>query len=362
MSNTTISAPGQDPDKNHERSIVQNGSLPSADHVKQRLIAAQAEPEHISTVLWLLEYGRSNKHTLSSLARDIGRDNSSISRVLNGKYNLVDGVTKLTEFVEHVDHFRRIQTERMTFGKTPLVETQVIKDVASLCDLARVSATMAFLFGPNQSGKTTALKRYTELNNHGRTIYVRMPVGGSARMFMLALMRACGISERNAYDQMRDRAHRFFDPQTLLIVDEVHQTMNGRSLKTVSIELIREIHDLCGCGVVLCGTDVLPDMMADPRFKKFLGQIDNRGVLRRRIPSKPSSADVRAICNAYGFPPADGDEKDLVKRIAAESGIGRLTKYLIFARQLANNRKAALSWEHFLQSHATFEKWAKGEE
>lgn len=345
------------PDQIPSTELEKSPSLPSADNVKAALQTANATQDQISTVLWLLDYGRTNKLAMKGLGRALNRDGSTIYRVFSGRYE-----ASLENFVDDVEHFRRVVTERQDFGDSPIVDTSVMRDVSSLCDLARVSCSMAFLFGPNQSGKTTAAKRYAHLNNHGRTIFTRMPVGGSSKMFMAATLKSCGISDRNSYDQMRDRAIRFFDPQVLWIIDEVHQAMIGRSLKTITIELIREIHDESGCGVVLIGTDVLPEMMNDPRFKKFLGQIDNRGVLRRRIPPAPCAADVRAICNSYGFPPADGGAKELVRSIARENGIGRLTKFLRMARKLAVNRKQPVGWEHFLTTHATLESWARGEE
>jgi len=331
--------------------------LPSADTVKTALEAVETPTEQVSLVLWLLDYGRHHKLTMAPLAETIRKDGSTLSRVFSGKYG-----AELDNICSEIEHFRRVETERAGFGETPIAPTRVMKRIGEFCDLARVSQTMAFLWGPNQSGKTTALEYYRDANNHGQTVYVRMPVGGSARMFMGALMRACGISERNAYEQMRDRAHRFFGPSVLLIVDEVHQAMIGRSLKTVTIELIRELHDLSRCGVVLCGTDVLPDMINDPRFTKFLGQIGNRGVLRMRIPSAPGKADVSAVCNAYGFPPAEGEAAEKVREIGRTAGIGALTKYLRMARKLATNRKQPVGWGHFLTTLATLATWARGEE
>jgi DNA transposition AAA+ family ATPase len=186
--------------------------------------------------------------------------------------------------------------------------------------------------------------------------------GGATRLFLEDLMKACGISERKSYGEMKQRAFRYFDPQTLLIVDEFHQTLIGRTIKMASIETIRAIYEKCGCGVVLCGTDIVPDMFEDARFKKFLGQTANRGVLRRLIPATPYREDVTALCKAYGLGVADGEAKALVNTIASTNGIGKLCKFMAMSRRLAAKRRTPVTWDHFLETHATLKSWERGEQ
>ena len=335
--------------------------LPSGDRVKVNMANAGATADQIDTVLWSLNWARANKITsISTLARRMNVCSPpTLSRVFAGKYG-----AGLANICSDIDHFRKIANERQQMGEEPLVsDLRVVQDIAEFCELTRVSATMSILFGPNQSGKSWTLEKiYTPANNHGRTIYVRMPVGGGTRLFLERLMSACGISERKAYSEMVTRAVRYFDPQTLLIIDEIHQAMIGRFLKAVTLERIREIHDLSGCGVVLCGTDIVPEMINDPKYKKFLGQIGNRGVLRRMIPAKPYDEDVAALCRAYGFSKPDGEARALVKQISSTNGIGKLCKFFRMSVRLANNQRTPVSWDHFLQTHATLKGWERGDD
>lgn len=336
------------------------GYLPSGDIVKEKLAEAGATTDQIDIVLWLLNYGRSQKiASVSALAKKLNVHSSTVGRLFSGKYG-----ADITSIIEKIVHFRGVQAERLQFGDAPVVTSlRVVNDITAFCDLARVSATVAILFGPNQSGKTWTLRNiYQPANNHGRTVYVRMPVGGGLKLFLEVLLKACGITTRLGYHDMKARAIRYFDPQTLLIVDEFHQTMIGRGLKTVTIDFIREIHDLSGCGVVLCGTDVVNDMIDDPKFRKFLGQIGNRGVLRRLIPATPYREDVTALCQAYGFGVPAGEAKKLVDQIASTNGIGKLCKYMQMSRRLANKRQVPVMWDHFLETHATLKSWEKGEQ
>lgn len=348
------------PDDGDKPKPAIGGYLPSGDHVKANLMGNGATPDQVDTVLWLLNYGRTEKlGSISALAKRLNVSGTTISRVFAGKYG-----ADLASICSDIEHFRNLAAERRAFGQQVIVrDLRVVQDITAFCDLARASQTMALLWGPNQSGKTWAIERiYAPANNHGRTIFVRMPVGGGTRLFLEEVLKACGISERKSYGEMKQRVFRYFDPQTLLIIDEFHQAMIGRTLRTTTIESVREIHDKTGCGVVLCGTDVLPDMIADPRFKKLLGQTDNRGVLRRLIPATPYKEDVAAICKAYGFGQAEGEARKLVNEIANTSGIGKLCKFMQMAKRLASKRKAPVTWDHFLETHATLKSWERGEQ
>ena len=340
--------------------IPGTGYLPSGDIVKQNLLSNDVAAEHIDSILWLLNYGRSERlGSISALAKKLNVNSSTVGRLFSGKYE-----ADLASICSKIDHFREVYEARKDFGDIPVVrDLLVARDIADFCDLTRATATMSVLFGPNQSGKSWALKRiYTPSNNHGQTIYVSMlESGGATRLFIEHLAKACGISQSGNHSDLKRRIFRYFDPQTLLIVDEFHQTLIGRTIKMTSIELIRAIYEHCGCGIVLCGTDIVPDMFEDRRFKKFLGQTANRGALRRMIPATPYPEDVRALCRAYGFGPATGEAKKLVDEIASTNGIGKLCKFMQMAKRLAAKRQTPVSWDHFLATKATLASWEKGE-
>lgn len=351
---------GDNKPKNNGIRVPGSGFLPAGDNVKLALVEAGATTGQVDSVLWLLGYGREKRlGSVSALAKRFNVASSTLGRVFAGKYE-----AGLASIVSDIDHFRSVTAARAGFGERVICTgLRVVHDITDFCDLTRASQTIAILWGPNQSGKTWALEKiYTPANNHGRTIFVRMPVGGGQRLFLETLLKACGISERRSQNDMKGRILRYFDPQTLLIIDEFHQAMIGRSLRMNTIETVREIHDLTECGVVICGTDVLPDMIADPRFVKLLGQTDNRGVLRRRVPSTPYREDVLALCQAYGLGEPHGEARKLVDSIAGTNGIGKLCKYFMMARRKASKRKEPVAWDHFLDTHATLKSWERGEQ
>jgi hypothetical protein len=161
---------------------------------------------------------------------------------------------------------------------------------------------------------------------------------------------------------MRDMLLARFNHLWLLLIDEFHQTVKGRTIKTVTVDRIREFNDDCGTPIVLCGTDIVPDMMEDERYKDFLGQISNRGVFRLQIPPAPEERDILLLVKAYGFDTAPtGEAAAIVKAIANEKGLGKLTKYFKASRSLATGARTRLTWKHFLTMSDSADSWALGQ-
>jgi hypothetical protein len=160
---------------------------------------------------------------------------------------------------------------------------------------------------------------------------------------------------------MRDLLLARFNNLWLLLVDEFHQAVTGRSIKTVTVDRIREFNDDCGTPIVLCGTPVVPNMMKDERYVDFLGQISNRGVFELQIPAEPTDNDIRLLIKAYGFKSEpSGDAARIVKEIVKEKGIGKLSKYLKAARVVAKNKHTTPDWDHFLDTSDSADNYALG--
>lgn len=334
--------------------------LIGADVVKRKLEEIGATQPQISSILWLHAHAKEQRMTKYGQIGDfIGYDGAKIGQLFQGKY----GGSKpgsLDNVCAAIESARALFNQRLGLGAKPFVSIQVVDDMKTLCDIARASQTMALMWGPNQSGKTWAAKKYQRDNNHGLTIYVRMPAGGGKKATMKAIARACKIPDRKSPEELRDRIHAYFNDSMLLIVDEFHQCLIGRTMKVDTVEAIREIHDECdNVAVVLIGTDALPDTMNDPRFHNLLGQIGNRCALRKRIAAAPRISDVISVCHAYGMPPGEGDGWAKAREVARENGIGPLTILLRMAKNFATKKKQTLNWDHFATTHATVKSWAE---
>lgn len=340
-----------------ETQLVPSGSrtpavpgLPSPAKVAEDL-ADKATPEQIATVIALLEEARRRGLTnYEAIGKLIKRDGTTISRVMRGKYE-----ADLQPLCEHIRGFLDDCAEGVA-EEPYLTELQVVKDIVPFCDLVRKVHQIGIIWGENQSGKTKALEYYAR--EHADVIYARLPAGGSAKRSLRVIATACGIPEGNSDVQLRDRILKRITPWTLLIVDEFHQAVNGRTLKMDTIERIREIHDLQGCGVVLCGTHVVHEMMEDQRYKRFLGQTDNRGAFRMNIPKAPTAKDRELLIAAYKLPRPDAATAAAVKKICDENGIARLTDIFQAARLLTKGE--TFGWQHVDKTLKTLKAWALG--
>lgn len=326
-------------------------ALPSRADLESHL-AGKAAPEQIAELTWLLEEARRRSlTTFAAIGKLVGRDAATISRIMTGHCG-----ADLEPVCAHIRSFREEHTAADPNEEPWVKELSVVRNIFPFCDMARATQQVAIIWGENQSGKTRALEHYAASKMD--TVYVRMPSGGGLKKTMQELAEACGISARKDDEELRTRIFKRFSPSTLLIVDEFHQAVNGRTIKTVTVERIREIHDLCQCGLVLCGTHVVCEMIEDKRFKRFLGQIDNRGALRMNIPKAPSKRDREILCTAYGLPLPDAPTAKLVKDICDQNGIARLTDLFKIARRLAKGRQ--FDWTHFTQTVTTLKAWASG--
>lgn len=332
-------------------------SLPSIDTVRATYEALGKSHEVTELVTWFIHHGRALRvRSFGALGELIGYDGSTISRVLNGKYE-----GNLGNVLEKIAVYRAVYQERATIGQIPFQETKLAKEIWTVCDFTRIAQTIAFLYGPNQTGKTSALQEYQRRNNHGQTIFVRVPVGGNAGDFLEKLADACGLPQAKNRETNSARIHKYLRPEMLILVDEVHQLFK-HGVKTRTIEAIRELHDLTRVGIVLCGTQVLAEALEDHKLKGFLGQLANRGTIRRLIKPEPYREDVLLLCTAYGFPvPAAGsDEEHAVFALSRADGLGKLCKVLEMATRYAQKNGVSDLWRAFLITVATLRAWAEG--
>ncbi len=346
----------------------QPSGLPTAEAVAAKLQAQGNEERGVNLVLWLLGHGRAQGMNKTDLARFARIDPSTLGKVLDGTYP-----THITGIADRIEKTRSSYLEEQAYIERPIVQTWTLNEIGKVCDATRADETMTLLIGRSHSGKTTALEYYAGRNPH--VVYMTMPVGGAARIFLQDLAEASNATARGAYDQVRRNVINRFrsdepDAPQLLIIDEAHQTIIGRRVQTVTLELIRELHDKTHCPVVICATPVMDDKMRDQKLKTFFEQMDNRSPLPRHLPKLPPMCDLNAIFAAYGLPPAPArklhpdDEKTpdaVVQEIRAKNGLGKLVKLVRKARRVARKKQVKLDWSHVLDVVATGDSWANGD-
>jgi DNA transposition AAA+ family ATPase len=310
--------------------------------------------EQMLAIRWLHGYYYDTALSLSEVGKLLGYDAGTISKVFANRYE--GDMEKMTRAIERV---RKLQEERASAQKAPYIETGLYKDIEECCQAALTYQKPVFIYGESQVGKSEALKHYAKEHNHGETTYVEMPVGASISHFLAALAKAVRMNNSERGDILQLNIMRCFGPNNLLIVDEMHRGVQGRSYggsRLKSLEFIRALHDNTGCGVVLCGTNVFADAMADKAMGKFLNQFNRRCLLRRQLPALPTRKDLNLFAAHYELPPASGDAFTLMKEVVTDHGLGVWLTLLRAGARRAANAKRDLTWDDVIKANAVFEK------
>lgn len=259
----------------------------------------------------------------------------------------------LTNFVKAVNSFRRACAEREDISEVVFVKTATAENIWNYCRLAFKYKTFTFIYGDSQIGKTWALQKFQRDNNHGRTRYVRLSASGGTQLMMKECAKACALKADAPFEKLRFRVFNATDENTLWIFDEIHQTFVSyhKRARLSCLEVIRELHDRTGCGIVLSGTNTAREEIEAGDHAKLLEQLNRRGIFKLQLPKYATKADINAIARHFGLPAATGEAEALVKEVIRGSGLKAYTTFLQAAGELAKNKRQRLKWDHFVHAH-----------
>lgn len=314
---------------------------------------------HRETLRWLFSLSRTMGWNLTDLKRETGIDDSTLYRVFTNTYP-----TKIDGIVRRIDSFRATfedRAQRLRAGKV-FVETSICKSIWETCDYAAATNTMALIYSPSHWGKTWALSEYQANHNHGQTKMVRMPASAGVQLAMKEFARACYVSPKSCFDNLRESVLNAIDSHNLLIVDELHEVFlsyqRGSAVKC--LEVIREIHDRTGCGMVLSGTLKLQAELMLGEHKDLLKQFVERSVVEVVLKGEFPWHDIVAIAHGYGLKEPKGQEAEIVRHITKGHGIKRYCHFLTNGQTLAAKKKQPFSWRWFITAHDIVARLAQG--
>lgn len=316
-------------------------------------------------------------------AARVDSSDNTIYKIYLGKYRYPEGTPKAGQIIhpnenliKGIEDFSALEKKRFWAGTTQLVITPTLKQIVTLCDLARESQTICFLVGPSHIGKTWATElHYAPENNHGRTIYTRMEAASGLGGMVRAMAKTLSISPKGNTTDLIHRIKNAVTKDMLWILDEVHllaHTYRKGSFHNC-MEVIREIHDVKKMGFVLSFT-ILDEVKA--ASQKELQQLWRRGVHKLILPNMPTVGDLTAILehNGLEFPSADlkvevrfkdADGKsqtivekprELLRQIAKTEALLAVTERLRYARKLAKKSGKPMDWPHFINAHLLISK------
>ena len=332
-----------------------------------RVAISHCSPEGRETLVSAFLWCTDAKHLvrIEDFAKRVGYSQNTIYKLMTGKYIHATSGERLdvpSDLVKSIHAFLELERERFMGGKTEFVKTPTAGRIWHGCNIARESRSPVFIWGVPQIGKTTALERYAQDNNHGRTVYVRMKAASGLGGMVRRIAENVGVSPKSNTANLTDYIKGALTQDMVLILDEVH--LLAYTYRKASffgcMEVIREIFDETHCGLVLCGTILLKDELTARELEQLL----KRGVHRIALPDAPTRADVAAILEEAGleFPDkgvsvtvkgATEHPYAVIRQLAKKEGLKAITERLRYGRKLASKGKAQLAWVHVMEAHLT---------
>lgn len=338
---------------------MNHGPKQKPDYIRKMhdlaLREGQATAEEAELIFWLYSHACDKGLNNTEVAKLTDINESNISRIYELTYNsgkLGDrNIAKIQRLKDDVE----VELERDLYGKAGFVETSLSEGIFQACHGCRVSQEISQIWGEPQTGKSESLKRYTHLNNSGRTRYIELKSGMSHRHFMQYTAACCNAPTSGDVGVLRRAINRVIGPNTLLIFDELHKPIlhAGKNTRLKIMDSIRDFNDEIGCGVMICGTNTLRDEITQGHMKAFLDQLNRRGVIKVQCPDMLELSDLWKFAASYGLPQPKPrtEEHSLCEKIRRENGIGVFTKFLKNGMKYAKGKKARYTWRHFVASH-----------
>ncbi len=308
--------------------------------------------EQRNAIRWMHAHYWDNNLGLSEAAQLIGYESSTLSRVFRGKYE-----GNVEDFALAIANFRKLILERATVNRPPYLETSLYREIEQCCNAARTYQKIGMIFGESQIGKTDGIEHYSTRDqyNHGMTVKVEMPVGGSLSSFIPVLRNRLRIGTRGRTGEHFDDIASKMHPNMLLIVDEFARAIPG-TVADKTIEFLRALYDAKRFGMVLVGTNIFRDQMADEKMEPWLRQLHRRVLFRRQLPDRPSRADLNMFSGHYNLSPAEGEAYQLQKKVIMQHGLGVWLTTLAAANHKANKERKPITWQHVIKSHSFLAK------
>jgi DNA transposition AAA+ family ATPase len=211
-------------------------------------------------------------------------------------YNAFTGKLRpILPFIERIENLKVNVVNSIS-----LVDTIVTKRVQDALDYARDMNAMVAITGPTGRGKTMSAQHWARANNHGRSKYIRVPSGCTRLTLVQEICRRCGIGVNGKKTSLLEaRLRSAFNERNVIIADEAGHLMPRTGTGTSAIEFLRDLHDMCGCGIAMIFTDVYLDEMKNGRLADYFEQFIGRIKFEVKIPTSVTRSEIKSVIEAY---------------------------------------------------------------
>lgn len=309
------------------------------------------DKEQADLIWWLYEFAWRNKLSNGRVQTMLGYK-TDITRV----YKLTYGASldNICAAIVRIRENQVIIEERRQYGDERFIENVLWDAVWDTCHAARVTQTIAGIWGEPQTGKSESLKEVAR-RKPDTTTYIEIDSGMTFKEFLQLVAHKLGASETGSIGRIRQAIYERLNPEHLLIFDEVHQVFLtcGKGTRLKILETIRSFHDKCPggkMGIVICGTNTLRDEFTTGLIEGVLAQTYKRGIIKVQCPDVLPMREVWKFTESFHLsrPVKGSDEYRLVEKINKENGIGMFTQYLRDGAGYAAARKEKYCWQHFI--------------
>lgn len=210
----------------------------------------------------------------------------------------------------------------------PLLHTDNFAAVERTCNQTRAHALMVGLLGDTGLGKTTALEHYAR---RPRVYYVAYDKTMRPKHFFAALLQELGVSFSGPVHEMVSRVADELNGKKspLLIIDEAGKLTHQMYL---FLHVLRE-RTKRNCGIVLAGMPYFRENLLKDvnRQKEGAAEFFRRVNVWQEL-SRPTRAEIKAVCAAYGV-----NDAETVREMQRHNDFGNLTNALLLLQMETEN-------------------------
>lgn len=316
--------------------------------INRQIESGKITEEQADHLWWFFTYCKDRSLSFAEATALLGyKADTTLRRAFSGDYD-----ARPDSVIASIETFRREVGAAVTRKDGFFVETSTARSIWQVCEGAAISQTIAFIFGVSQIGKSEALKHYAFVKEPSKTILLRIPVGASISSVVNSLAKLLYVADRKNYQKTQEKILDAITPEHLLQIDELHQVFETAhpNSRVKIMEYLRQIHDLTGCGMVLCGTKATKDEITRGVMSKSLEQLRRRGTIELNLPPRPTWDDIAAVAAHYGLLAPDDRARALVSDNIHSSGLGKFIKTLNWAKRYAHKKGQPVQWNHYVDA------------
>jgi DNA transposition AAA+ family ATPase len=225
------------------------------------------------------------------VARGAGIGKTTISEVLRLQYA---GKTSDLHLVRLHNWLELAARRENLIRKRKYVEHSVATDILHVAGIVAETCKIGVVWGPSHIGKSMTLQAIEGDQRFGDPVYLRVD---EAMCRPFALCRAVAsrfdLSTHGTFDVVFHRVvNRLAGTKRMLMFDEVER------VEYRALELIRDLHDLTGCPVLLCGKPAIYEKLGFRHlgdYSEVTDQLAARIVIRRDLTERTRGRNPRPL-------------------------------------------------------------------